>query len=101
MNPLVSCNKAYNGFTLLEVIVATTIVAMTTVWTIPEFQRNAAQAKVDRYTKNLESGLFSIRARMGAIQESCEINFHQNVNGTLKEPSFSTKNITPPLTWLK
>ena len=96
MNPKISRNKVYNGFTLLELIVATTIVAMTAAWTIPEFQRNSAQAKVDRYTKNLESGLFSIRARMGAIKESCEINFYQDVNGALKDPSFSTEKYYAP-----
>lgn len=92
MNPKISRNQVHSGFTLLELIVATTIVVMTTAWTIPEFQRNAAQAKVDRYTKNLESGLFSIRARMGAIKESCEINF----NGALNNPGFSTEKYYAP-----
>ena len=71
------------GFTLLELIIVSAIVAMTTVWTIPEFRRGIAQAQVDRYTRNVESGLFSFRARMGAFKESCKIDF-----GNI--PSFQT-----------
>ncbi len=71
------------GFTLLELIVASTIIAMTTVWSIPEFRRAIAQSQVDRYTRNVESGLFSFRAKMGAFKESCTIDF-----GNI--PSFQT-----------
>ena len=71
------------GFTLLELIVASAIIAMTTVWSIPEFRRAIAQSQVDRYTRNVESGLFSFRAKMGAFKESCTIDF-----GNI--PSFQT-----------
>ena len=69
------CRAHSKGFTLLELIVASAIVAMTTVWSIPEFRRAIAQSQVDRYTRNVESGLFSFRAKMGAFKESCTINF--------------------------
>lgn len=63
------------GFTLLELIVVIAIIAMTTAWSIPEFRRGIEQAQVDRYAKNVESGLFSFRAKMGAFKESCKIDF--------------------------
>ena len=63
------------GFTLLELIVVVVIVGLTAVWALPDFRRGIAQSKVDRYTRNIESGLFSLRARMGAIKGSCQINF--------------------------
>lgn len=66
-----------NGFTLLELIVVLAIVSLTSAWALPEFQRTIAQAKIDRYTQNLAAGLFSLRAKMGAIKGSCEINFEQ------------------------
>ncbi len=69
------CRGNSKGFTLLELIVASAIIAMTTVWSIPEFRRGIAQSQVDRYTRNVESGLFSFRAKMGAFKESCTINF--------------------------
>ena len=63
------------GFTLLELIVVAAIIAMTSTWSIPEFRRGIAQAQVDRYAKNIESGLFSFRAKTGAFKESCKIDF--------------------------
>ena len=56
-------------------IVACTIVAMTVTWAIPDFRRGIAQSQVDKYTQNIESGLFSFRAKMGAYKESCKIDF--------------------------
>lgn len=82
-----------SGFSLLEMIVAAVIVGMTTAWAIPEFQRGIAQSKVDRYTKNVESGLFSIRALMGAYKESCEINF---MGGAQSGSSFSINSFYTP-----
>jgi prepilin-type N-terminal cleavage/methylation domain-containing protein len=66
---------ANKGFTLLELIVVSAIIAMTSAWSIPEFKRGIAQAQVDRYAKNIESGLFSFRAKTGAFKESCKIDF--------------------------
>ncbi|AII44103.1 hypothetical protein KR100_12155 [Synechococcus sp. KORDI-100] len=81
------------GFSLLEMIVAVVIVGMTTAWAIPEFQRGTAQSKVDRYTKNVESGLFGIRALMGAYKESCEINFNSTSESGI---SFETSKFYQP-----
>lgn len=63
------------GFTLLEVIVVLIIVGLTSSWAIPSFHRSILQGKVDRYMRNVESGLFSLRAQMGAIKGSCLIDF--------------------------
>ena len=66
---------ATKGFTLLELIVVCAIIALTSAWSVPEFRRGIAQAQVDRYAKNIESGLFSFRAKTGAFKESCKIDF--------------------------
>ncbi|WP_028952543.1 Tfp pilus assembly protein FimT/FimU [Synechococcus sp. CC9616] len=86
--------KSSEGFSLLELIVAAVIISMTAVWATPEFRRGMAQAKVDRYTKNLEGGLFSIRAKMGAIKESCKIDFAAS-------PKFKVNAFTHPINLLE
>ena len=63
------------GFTLIEVVVVLFILAMTSSWAIPNFHRSILQGKVDRYMRNVESGLFSLRAQMGAVKGSCLIDF--------------------------
>ena len=63
------------GFSLSELLVVVVIVGLTTAWSVPNIQRNLAQAKVDRYWRNVETGLFNLRARMGAFKGSCEIDF--------------------------
>ncbi len=70
-------NEPSHGFSLLELLIVVTITSLTAVWVLPDFSRRIAQAKVDRYTRNIESGLLSLRARMGAIKGSCEIDFSE------------------------
>lgn len=70
-------NELSHGFSLLELLIVVTITSLTAVWVLPDFSRRIAQAKVDRYTRNIESGLLSLRARMGAIKGSCEIDFSE------------------------
>ena len=91
---LISNRVLSKGFTLLELIVAAAIIAMTTVWSIPEFRRGVAQAQVDRYTRNVESGLFSFKAKMGTFKESCTIDF-----GNI--PSFQAGEFIDALTMLE
>ena len=64
-----------SGFNLLELIVAMLIIGVVSSFSIPAFQRSMVQGQVDRYMQNLESGLFQLRARMGIIEISCDINF--------------------------
>ena len=63
------------GFNLLELIVAMLIIGIVSSFSIPVFQRSMMQGQVDRYMQNLESGLFQLRARMGVVKISCDINF--------------------------
>ena len=70
-----STMREAQGFSLLELIVVVVIVGIASVWAIPDVRRGIVQAKVDRYTSNVESGLFNFRARMGATKESCTIDF--------------------------
>ena len=63
------------GFNLLELIVAMLIIGIVSSFSIPVFQRSMVQGQMDRYMQNLESGLFQLRARMGVVKISCDINF--------------------------
>ena len=56
--------KINGGFTLVEMIVVITIVGLATTWALPQFKRSLEQSKVDRYTQNLESGLFNLKTRL-------------------------------------
>ena len=80
------------GFTLLEMIVVAAIIGITTTAALPDFQRGIAQGKVDRYTNNIETGFFNLKARVSAYKIGCEINFqaHQNfkVNTFMQPASF-------------
>ena len=92
--PLISNQTLSKGFTLFELIIAGAMITMTTVWSIPEFRRGVAQAQVDRYTRNVESGLFSFKAKMGTFKESCKIDF-----GNI--PSFQAGQFIDALTMLE
>ena len=75
----------HKGFTLTEVLVVLIIVGLTSSWAIPNFHRGILQGKVDRYMRNVESGLFSLRARMGAIKGSCLIDFGERSRFSIGE----------------
>ena len=68
------------GFSLLEMIVAATIVGIATTAALPDFQRGIAQGKVDRYANNIETGFFNLKARVSAYKVGCEINFSAHPN---------------------
>ena len=64
--------KRFNGgFTLIEMIVVITIVGLATTWALPQFKRSLEQNKVDRYTQNLESGLFNLKTRLQKASKKC------------------------------
>ena len=64
--------KRHNGgFTLIEMIVVMTIVGLATTWALPQFKRSLEQNKVDRYTQNLESGLFNLKTRLQKASKKC------------------------------
>ena len=70
-----SMRKTASGFTLLEMIVAMLIITMGLAATIPSYQRNMRQGEVDRYTQQLESGFFGLRAKLGRQKTSCTLRF--------------------------
>ena len=63
-----------SGFTLFEFLVAFVIVVLGSTWAIPQYQRQYALNQLDQYSQQIESGLFSLRARQSAEGTSCEIN---------------------------
>ena len=66
-------NKA--GFTLVELLVVTIIISLGLKWSLPGLIRSVKQREVDNYTQIVESGLFSLQAKVGKTKSSCEINF--------------------------
>jgi prepilin-type N-terminal cleavage/methylation domain-containing protein len=67
--------KPDNGFTLVELLVVTVILSVGTALSLPTFTRTLKQGEVDRYAKTVESGLFSLRAKLGTTKSSCELTF--------------------------
>ena len=65
------------GFTLVELLVTTAIITLGAAASIPNFLRNARQAEVDRYTQTVETGLFSLRAKLGTTKSSCQLSFSE------------------------
>ncbi len=60
------------GFTLLEMLVMLVIAGLTTAWALPAWRRQLLQGQVDRYTENLEAGLFDLKAKAGKEKISFE-----------------------------
>lgn len=76
-----TCNKNdQKGFTLLEIIVALVIFTISTAVTVPVITRNHWKVDIDRYTTQLESGLYGLRAKLGARKTSCLITFQSAYN---------------------
>ena len=73
------CN-VLEGFSLLELLVAVTIVSILSTYGIWSFRRNVAQGEVDRYTQFVESGLFSLKARLAQFKDSCVLVLDQDLN---------------------
>ena len=67
--------KIKTGFSLIEVIVALAILTTSTAITVPIISRNRWQVDVDRYATQLESGLYSLRAKLGSKKTSCSMIF--------------------------
>lgn len=63
------------GFTLIELLVVVIIIAIGTSMGLPSLIRSKRQNEVDRYTQIVESGLFSLRAKLGTTKSSCELFF--------------------------
>ena len=70
------------GFSLLELLIVAIIVSLGSAWALPQYRRQLALNQLDQYTQQIESGLFSLRARQSSEGTSCEINFNSNFVGT-------------------
>ena len=62
-----------SGFTLFELLIVITILVLGSTWAIPQYRRQHALNQLDQYSQQIESGLFSLRARQSAEGTSCEI----------------------------
>ena len=67
--------KHETGFSLIEMVVAVAILAIATATTLPIITRNRWQSDVDQYALQLETGLYGLRAKLGAKKTSCTIDF--------------------------
>lgn len=63
------------GFSLIEMVVAVTLLSIATAITVPVITRNRWKGDVDQYASQLESGLYGLRAKLGAKKTSCTIDF--------------------------
>ena len=68
------CRESENrGFTLLELLVAVVILTGATAWALPRFNQKIYQGHVDTYTQNLETGMFSLMARVRKSAKYCTL----------------------------
>ena len=72
--------QSETGFSLVEVIVALAILTTSTALTVPIIARNRWQVDVERYATQLESGLYSLRAKLGSRKTSCSMTFPSEFN---------------------
>lgn len=68
-------NSKQQGFSLVEMIVALAILSTATAVTVPIVARNRWQVDVDRYSSQLESGIYGLRAKLGSRKTSCSMIF--------------------------
>ena len=67
--------KINKGFTLIEMVVTMALLATSTAITVPMITRNRGQGDVNRYVHSLESGLLSLKAKLGQTKTNCETSF--------------------------
>ena len=63
------------GFTLVEMVVAMSLLTIATAATVPMITKNRWQKDVNDYALKLESGLLDLKAKLGKQKTSCEIEF--------------------------
>ena len=81
------------GFTLLELLIISMIIVLGSSWAVPQYRRQLTLNRLDQYSQQIESGLFSLRARQSAEGTSCEITINpsfvgiNNASGGFGQPS--------------
>ena len=78
--------KQSSGFTLTELLVGMAIVSIGLTAAIPNIQRNMKQGEVDRFTQQLETGFFGLRAKLGQQKTSCTLKFKTSDINTFSSP---------------
>ena len=78
--------KQSPGFTLTELLVGMAIVSIGLTAAIPNIQRNMKQGEVDRFTQQLETGFFGLRAKLGQQKTSCTLEFKTSNINTFSSP---------------
>ena len=63
-----------NGFTLVEMVVALSLLSIATAATVPTITRNRWQKDVDGYAIKLESGLLDLKAKLGKQKPAVKSN---------------------------
>ena len=61
------------GFTLIEMVIVSAIVAVTTTWAAPQFTRSIEQNRVDNYRYNLLTGIFNLKKRIQKSSKKCDL----------------------------
>ena len=67
--------RSTKGFTLIEMVITVALLAIATASTVPIITRILAQGEVDRYRQQIETGLFSLKAKLSAKKTSCPVEF--------------------------
>ena len=89
-------NNPSQGFTLLELLVVIAIIGIFSTYGIFSFRRNVAQGQVDRYTQFVETGLFSLRARLGQFKRSCILDLDKDLSTNTFGPPWKLLEFQKP-----
>ena len=70
---LINPRQKANGFTFMEMIVVVLLIALSTTWAWPQFQRKREQGILDRYHQNLTTGLLNLKKRLQKTSKTCTL----------------------------
>ena len=64
------------GFSLLELVVASAIIAIVIAWSIPNYMRSVKQGEVDRYNRAIETGFQNLQESLRSTRTTCLFQFN-------------------------